>query len=40
MQFILRDDLLANPVRPINDLQNKIMELNDNSDLLILDLDA
>ena len=40
MQFILRNDLLANSVRPINDLQNKTVKLNDNSDLLIPNLNA
>ena len=40
IQSIFRNDLLANPVRPVSDLQNKTMELNDNSDLLISNLDA
>ena len=40
MQSALRDDLLANPVRSASDSQDKTVELNDNSDLLISDLDA
>ena len=40
MQSVLRNDLLANPIRPANDLQDKTVKLNDNSDLLIPDLDA
>ena len=40
IQSAFRNDLLANPIRPINDLQNKTVKLNDNSDLLISNLDA
>ena len=40
IQFTLRNDLLTNFIRPANDLQDKIVKLNDNSDLLILNLNA
>ena len=40
MQSALRNDLLANPVRPASDLQDKTVKLNDNSDLLIPNLNA
>ena len=40
MQSIFRDDPLANPIRPANDLQDKTVKSDDNSDLLIPDLDA
>ena len=40
IQFTLRNDLLANFIRPINDLQNKTVKLNDNNDLLIPNLNA
>ena len=40
MQSALRDDPLANPVRPASDSQDKTVESDDNSDLLIPDLDA